>query len=248
MGIGPLHYDENYVTKGKADARLSGDLHFMATRMGVVCPPLHIAHPKEKKMFNGFMEENPRPTGRDWRAWSKRFLDATDCKHVFPKLPSMLKSYYNRWKDSQMIVMLKEATNTEYQSLLTDLAQPARGSSAGVQRQQAVAMELVQDTETDQDFINLPDDPLPVAPFVAPGQDVFVNASNGTRRDQRCCMFPKCTKMASECNGWKPGDCTEVSSGRVEQPTTEEREEFRLARKAAACSTGTTGQKAYKGR
>lgn len=125
VGIGPLYYDSDYVDKGEANKQLTGEILFMAERMEVVCPPLHVAGPHEKKIFNDFMVSNPKPSRKTWYELAKVFKAKTNYTTIFPKLPSMLKSYYNQWRDNQAIVKAAEGMKIEYRALLFELATPA---------------------------------------------------------------------------------------------------------------------------
>jgi hypothetical protein len=217
VGIGPLWYNNDYVEPGEPDARLKGDLRFTAARMKVRCPPLHIAHPAERKIWRDFLKTTPNPSWRDWCALAKIFKEKTDCKTVFPKLPGMLRVYYKRWKASQLIVQLEGEMKGPYQSLLQELAIPADGASAAVLHQEATLHELNEDRYHAMDIDGAPKDPLPVPPAVAPQQTEFVLSAGGIKNDRKCSNWPACAKMASECRGFKPKDCIEVIAGRITQ-------------------------------
>jgi hypothetical protein len=79
----------------KEAARIHGDLRFTAARMKVRCPPLHIAHPAERKIWRDFLKSTPSPGCRDWCALAKICKEKTDRKTVFLKLPGMLRVYYS---------------------------------------------------------------------------------------------------------------------------------------------------------
>jgi hypothetical protein len=217
IGIGPLAYNADYVEKGAPDPRLKGDLLFVADRMGLKCAPMPIAHPKEKAMFNKHMQDYPKPKDKDWRELAKHFKQLTDCKTIFPKLPTMLKCYYKKWKDNQLIVLAELQMKEPYEALLRDLAVPTQPSpNMAVQNQGEIRRELPEDNQS------LPLDPslanaLPVPPAAAPGQTAFVGAktSGGKIPTRRCFYRPFCTKMADECQGYNRGGCIEVVSKRV---------------------------------
>jgi hypothetical protein len=76
--------------------------------MKLKCPPLLVDHQKEKQLFNDFLKENPKQTAKRWRGLAKLFKEKTDCTHIFPKLPTMLKLYYRQWRDSQLIVLAEQ--------------------------------------------------------------------------------------------------------------------------------------------
>lgn len=184
--------------------------------MKVKCPPLHVEGAHEKKIFNDFMAEHPKPTSKHWKELAKLYKARTNCKTVFPKLPSMLKSYYNHWQDSQAIVMAEEEMKSEYRALLFKLATPGRGTtSVAIQQQISAQGELSKGIDMIVDMDDLCEDPLPVPPPAAPGQSLFVQSAGGKKKDQRCCYFPCCSKMASKCHGYFAVMCNEVNSGRV---------------------------------
>ena len=66
VGIGPLNYDEKYVDSSEPDPALKGDMLFLAKRMKLRGPPLHIAHPEEKKIFNDYLRDHSKPTSKMW--------------------------------------------------------------------------------------------------------------------------------------------------------------------------------------
>lgn len=55
-------------------------------------------------------------------------------------------------------------------------------------------------------------------------EDAFVEPASVSKREQRCCYFPLCNMMTSQCNGYTTGMCIEVNSGRVKLPSLEELE------------------------
>jgi hypothetical protein len=217
VGIGPLNYNDDYVTKGPPDPLLKGDLRFVADRMRLKCPPMPVAHPREKKMFNDHMKAHPKPTDKDWRELAKRFKQQSDCKIIFPKLPTMLKSYYKKWRDNQLIVLAELKMKEPYDALLRDLAVPSQpGRNTAVENQGGIRRELPEDRRP---LPLLPPlaNAMPVPPAAAPGQTEFVGAktAGGQRSRQRCYYRPFCTKMAEECHGFKKGGCIEVIEKRV---------------------------------
>ena len=82
VGVGPLNYDEDYVEQGCPHQGLTGDIKFLAQRMKVVGPPLHIYHPREKKIFNDFMANNSKPTNKHWHELAIQFRMKADYEHT----------------------------------------------------------------------------------------------------------------------------------------------------------------------
>ena len=55
---------------------------------------------------------------------SKQYLAATDYKNVFPKIPSVVRAYYNKWKSNQDLKTLLAAHHEAYYKLLRLLSKP----------------------------------------------------------------------------------------------------------------------------
>jgi len=103
VGIAPLCYDADFVDKGPPDPKLRGDVRFIAKQTGLVLPLFPIATKEEIKIFTEFMGESPQPTDANFKKLAKRYKEKADGENIFPKLPSMVKSYYTRWKRNQEI-------------------------------------------------------------------------------------------------------------------------------------------------
>jgi hypothetical protein len=162
VGVGPLDYGNEFVEKGPPHELLKGDLKFTAECIELVCPPLHISHPKEKHIFNEFLKANPSPTGTQWRELARLFKLRADYEHTFPKLPTMLKQHYMQWKDNQLIVMAELKMRQPYNALLVQLAQPtSRMMNPAVQLQNKVERALA-DGRPDLPLGDAPSNPLPV--------------------------------------------------------------------------------------
>jgi hypothetical protein len=74
----------------------------------VILSPVHICTKCEKHFFNEHLKTHPNPKDRNWNELAGLFKSKTDCKTVFPKLPSMAKGHCNHWKESQTVVLLQE--------------------------------------------------------------------------------------------------------------------------------------------
>lgn len=150
-----------------------GDLLFVAARSKVVCPPLHVSHPREnKKIYNEFMKATPKPTAKSWRDLAKMFKLRADYKHVFPKLPTMLKSYHKRWEQNQLIVLAIEKMKGPITELLLTELGTALPSSHAVAQQVKPVQEPPQGPQQPVPLGNVPRHPMPVAP----GQTEFVGS------------------------------------------------------------------------
>ena len=127
MGIGPLNYNTDYVShlqdEELPDKNLSGGLKFLAERMKLRGPPLDVSTAKEIQIFNNFMKDLDQPfNSHSIHQLAKHFKERADYKQVFPKLPTMLKRYYKKWKMTQEIKMVKDEMRQPYYDLLRRLA------------------------------------------------------------------------------------------------------------------------------
>jgi hypothetical protein len=163
-------------------------------------------------MFNDYMQSYPKPTDKDWGELAKLFKQKTDYKTIFPKLPTMLKSYYKKWRDNQLIVLVELKMKEPFDALLRDLATPSQpGRNMAVPNQGEICRELPEGNQLLPLGAPLAN-AMPAPPTAAPGQTVFVGATNtgGRRPRQRCYYRPFCTKMADECQGYNKDGCIEV--------------------------------------
>ena len=65
VGVGPLSFDDRYVTKVEPADGLNNDLHFAAKRMSIKHPPLSPSSKREFGMIKSFLANNPRPKEAD---------------------------------------------------------------------------------------------------------------------------------------------------------------------------------------
>jgi hypothetical protein len=176
VGVGPLNYDSKFVEIGPPDPNLKGDMLFLALRMKLRGPPLHIAHPREMHLFNEFLKEHPRPSAKGWEDLAKLFKEKSDYLTIFPKLPSMLSNYYNKWKVIQELVMIKDSVKTDYYGLLKKFGQPSgesKNSAAEFQknasdRQLLEPIDDLGETVAQAAIATAPPNPMPLPPLVAP--------------------------------------------------------------------------------
>jgi hypothetical protein len=142
-------------------------------------------------------------------ACAKLFKEKTDCTHIFPKLPTMLKLYYRQWRDSQLIVLAEQQMKREYNSVLIQLAQAqARELNAAVAGQQEIQRSTEQDEYHSLRMSDRPWHPLPVPPATAPAQTAFVKSKPyGAAKRRKCCYQGFCNKWADECKGYRLGRC-----------------------------------------
>ena len=79
--------------------------------MGLKYPLLHVGSQKDIQIFREFMTEHPTASAKTFDTLARLFKEKSDGKDVFPKLPTMLKSYYKTWEKNADI------RNTPEQSL-----------------------------------------------------------------------------------------------------------------------------------
>jgi hypothetical protein len=228
VGIGPLDYGKEFVEKGPPHELLKGDLKFTAERMELVCPPLHISHPKEKHIFNEFLKANPSPTDTQWRELARLFKLCADYEHIFPKLPTMLKQHYQQWKDNQLIVMAEQKMRMPYSDLLAQLAQPtSHNMNPAVKLQNEVEHTLAVG-RPDLPLGDAPSNPMPVPPHAAPIQNAYLTAqAHISINCRRCCHQGYCNKWADACGGYRQGGCSQVLGGHFILPSEAEQIKMR---------------------
>lgn len=218
VGAGPLDYDPAYVQHGAADEKLVEDMKFLAEQMKLRGPPLHIATKEEKRIFNDFLKYQPSPTLKSWRHLATHYKTLDDYQSVFPKLPTMLASYYGKWKHTQELVMIKDSISAEYYGLLKELGFPldktlTENPAAAFQKESSAppaddTVDCDMPTENERNLIDLgtaTGNILPVGPLAAPGQVQYnvSTAGDGRSKDTRRCSGSPfgCKGLASACSG-----------------------------------------------
>jgi hypothetical protein len=193
--------------------------------MGVKCPPRQIRSRKERKIFNDYLEKYSNPTQAHFNELALIYRDRTDCKYIFPKLPSMLRVYYRRWTETRIIIAKEQAMKNGYNILLRQLATPSESTNTNIALlEKGELEELLEDANNPAYIANREQQTvakLPAPPIVAPHQLEFVSFNGNTpmqRRSPRCFYWPYCKKMIVECGGRSDNCCNEVNSGRVACP------------------------------
>jgi hypothetical protein len=234
VGVGPLNYDSKFVEIGPPDPKLIGNMLFLALRMKLRGPPLHIAHPREMYLFNEFLKEHPKPSAKNWEDLAKLFLEKSDYLTIFPKLPSMLRNYYNKWKVTQELVMIKDSIKTDYYDLLKKFVQPSseiKSAAAEFQknasdRQLLEPIEDLGETVTQTVFDTAPPNPMPLPPLVAPAQSEYVVSGDGRGKHLRRCSAAAfgCPRLAKDCSrkGWDKCTLVKRKSTSVNVPESED--------------------------
>lgn len=122
VGIGPLCYDSQYVHLSDTKANiLKGDYYFIAKQMGLLYPLLHIGSREAINIFTNFMMQRPKATMKDFEELARIFKTKADGIRIFPKLPTMLKSYFKTWERNAGIKSTEKSMDSEVNALLKDL-------------------------------------------------------------------------------------------------------------------------------
>ena len=199
--------------------------------MGVKCPPRQVHSRKERKIFNAFLEKYPHPSPLEFDQLAVIYRDQTDCKEIFPKLPSMLKVYYHQWMETRIIIAKQEAIKDGYNNLLKQLAIPSTSTmnvlsviNDDLLVDKDELHELLVDASNPAYLANQewhPATKLHVPPIAAPLQREYISFSTTTptvRRSPQCYFWPFCQKTVAKCGGRFQDKCSEVNSGRIDRP------------------------------
>lgn len=217
VGIGPLSYSDRYVKVGESHPSLKGDLKFLAKQMKLELPPLPVASRREIKMFTDFMINcSGKPKESDFANLAHQYLVAADGIDVFPKLPTMVRSYFNRWKKNQMIKAAKDSVGPAARSLLLKLS-----GSVAVPEDHYCGQALEKECSrlSDEHVSSLagsaeaeasPKPAMPamfVPPVAAAGQKSYKPAVKPTSTTRRCAWAPFCILTVDRCGGSTRNKC-----------------------------------------
>lgn len=204
VGIAPLSYDADFVDKGPPDPKLRGDVKFIAEQTGLVLPLFPIATKEEIKIFTEFMGQYPQPTDANFKILAKRYKAKANGDSVFPKLPSMVKSYYSRWKKNQEIKTSIDNVGAEALAFRESLFR--KSASADEFHGDAILKEVEdKKSETAEPVVAVvgprqQEVHVQAPPIAAPAQAAYVPPTNITVQ-RRCAWYPLCQSMISECGG-----------------------------------------------
>ena len=219
VGIGPLSYDERYVTMSDTpNPNLKGDKHFMAKQMGLLFPLLHVGSHAERRIIKEYMIDK-RPTTDNFKRLAVIFKERSNGTDIFPKLPTMLKSYYKNIekmgdKDTAESALVPDVntllrdffcarTSEKIKDVPPTLAHFFQDGSDEMEADAAVTegLELYDtgnnnDTETatqvDEQHAENPDTTMFVSPFQAPKHLAYITANNGIKpiaENERRCAW-----------------------------------------------------------
>ena len=221
VGIGPLHYSSNYIESGMPNDRLSPDIKFIAEQMNLKCPPLPIAHPHEKKIFSDYYGNHPNSTEANRKELAKIFLQKANCTSIFPKLPSMIKAYENKWKKSCLIKLAQTQMAEQYDSLLAHLSTPVStlqnevSTNGNMDLVNNVRQEAANELRISFPSIN----DHPSDENVQNDQTINdVSTSMSGKQLRKCANYPICTSLAKDCGGWKRRYCAFYKNGELDMP------------------------------
>jgi hypothetical protein len=196
VGIGPLSYSADYVTKGEPHPTLKGDIRFLAKQMGLVDPPMPISHPVEKAMFNRYKGSHGK---KDADSLAKLFKRKTNGSTIIPKLPSMIYQHETVWKRNNEIEMAREEMKESFKEILGALT---RDKAKAPETQDATMddgdLNVTEDTGTGSTAASFSNETgTHVAPVCAPGQSSYVPTSKTVQTSQQlrvCYYAPCCSK------------------------------------------------------
>lgn len=179
--------------------------------MNLELPPLPVASRKEIKMFTEHMIQcSGKPKESDFIALAHKYLIEADGIEVFPKLPTVVRSYFNRWKKNQMIKAAKDSVGPAAKSLLLRLS----GSTSAPEHHYCdEAMQAEEKRINGAQAAEIGDvgATLQVTMFVPPiaaaGQSVHKPTAAKKNSHVRCVWAPFCTSRVGECNGHNYNSC-----------------------------------------
>ena len=180
----------------------------------LVLPLLPIATREEIKLFTEFMLSHPNPTDSNFKALAKLFKEKADGKTIFPKLPSMVKHYYNRWEKINEIKASRDNIGSVAKDLREKLFKKFTCAEESHPSELIEAMAGRERDATTAAAVPAPErqpDEAPVVhthvpPLVAPSQKNYVPAHTIVS-ERRCAWWPFCSKRINICDGSKKHRC-----------------------------------------
>ena len=207
-------------------------------------PPLPIAHKHEKKIFNDFYNNHPRPTDATRRELAKLFLQKANHTTIFPKLPSMIKSYESKWKKSCLIKLAANQMNEQCNALLVNLSTPIdipvpndidnMTIVRGVRNDSVAALKstfppsCVNETDAAVNDAHFPPDHDQNSTMLHSTVAIELGTS---RKHRMCANFPICIKMVKECGGWKSSHCMLLNTNQITLPDLQTLKKLKLEHK-----------------
>jgi len=208
------------VDTGEPMPHFKGDLKFLAERMKLKCPPLPLSTKQEHLINNGYLKSHPQPATKNWDELAQIFKNITNGKTVFPKLPSMLKRYYDQWSKNQSIKMIGMQIRGGYNQVLLNLSSERAEAAPFVLQEQGIAHNTTSSTRQPVAF---------VPPSVAPYQTHEILMPTTEKTGRSCAWYPFCKANSSVCGGRWRDSCNVYGKNGTKTPPTDE--ELKLARK-----------------
>lgn len=163
-----------------------------------------------------------------WHDLAAVFKEKANQTTIFPKLPSMLRAHYTKWKSTQELVQMKDAMRVDYYGLLKrmqdhsntksnqpqDFQKEASDNDRGEQLLEAIEEE--EDTGMPiPDNVELSDDAMGVAPLAAPEQREYEVSGDGRKPSNRRCAGAAfgCDRLAVHCSWNKWQNCKKLKAG-----------------------------------
>ena len=81
---------------------------------------MHIGTKEDIKIFTDFMKDHA-PAAANFKKLAKVYRQQSNGTTIFPKLPSMLKSYFKRWERNQKIRVAETTVGQHVKDLLRRL-------------------------------------------------------------------------------------------------------------------------------
>jgi hypothetical protein len=227
VGIGPLCYDSQYVHLSDTPANiLKGDYYFIAKQMGLLYPLLHIGSREEINIFTNFMMQRPKATMKDFEELARIFKTKADGIRIFPKLPTMLKSYFKTWERNAGIKSTEKSMDSEVNALLKDLFstrisdklevlppthEVLKQKNADINVEDSKPISLVLEEGTDFEMEVEEPSMVYVPPVQAVAQSAYIPSHNVPDpidlQNYRCAWYPYCLETRSKCKGRVLSQC-----------------------------------------
>ena len=171
--------------------------------------------------------ENPNPSVKNFCVLARLFKDKSDGIHIFPKLPTMLKSYFTTWEKDAGIKSTSQSLDPSVAALLTELFNTRISSNNGeilpvtqtILHQENTDMDVNVDTLRFHAGINDEEDQpskeqhpiINVPPIQAVSQIHYIPTHNPIEAipldNTRCAWYSKCCRPRVVCMGVKKSTC-----------------------------------------
>ena len=185
-------------------------MHFIANKMKVTYPPLHVSSIEEIKLFTKFMTDK-QPTTKTYNELAEKYLEHADGIVIFPKLPSMLKSYFTKWERNQQIKAATMSITSNTKQLLQKL-----WNDATCIHDHHTDITINQSNQVEEaafnNFTDNNEERRHVPPPKAPQQQTYIigltrDERIDNKKKRRCAWYPSCQDEARNCGGFHYISC-----------------------------------------